>query len=127
MTCILTQRRPDEERYKLLDRAWELGATFWDTAAGYGDSEVLIGNWFMKHPERRQDIFLATKFGTKTKRKDDGTFKYVNDSSPENCRESFKESLNKLQVDFIDLFYIHRFDSVTPVEETMEALVELQK
>ncbi|KAI2466321.1 Aldo/keto reductase [Annulohypoxylon bovei var. microspora] len=52
----------DEERFKVPDRAWELGAAFWDTAAGYGDCELFIGRWFKLLPERRQDIF-ATKFG----------------------------------------------------------------
>jgi aryl-alcohol dehydrogenase-like predicted oxidoreductase len=55
--------RPDEERFKILDRAWELGATFWDTSQEHGDNEILIGKWLAKHRERRQDIFLATKFG----------------------------------------------------------------
>ncbi|KAH8775545.1 NADP-dependent oxidoreductase domain-containing protein [Diaporthe sp. PMI_573] len=54
---------PDEERFKILDRAWELGATFWDTSQEHGDNEILIGKWLAKHRERRQDIFLATKFG----------------------------------------------------------------
>ncbi|KAF7545228.1 hypothetical protein G7Z17_g9336 [Cylindrodendrum hubeiense] len=121
----LKDARPDEERYKVLDRAWELGATFWDTSAAYGDNEVLIGQWFKLHPERRQDIFLASKFGL------EGTFergklRMVMDSSPENCRKSCEQSLRNLGVAHVDLFYIHRFDAVTPVEKTMEALVELK-
>ncbi|KAH8678180.1 Aldo/keto reductase-like protein [Xylariales sp. PMI_506] len=118
----------DEERYKVLDRAWELGATFWDTAASYGDSEVLIGGWLKLHPERRQDIFLATKFGINVHvDPESGVFKMVYDSSPEKCRASCEQSLRNLGVDYIDLFYVHRFDSVTPVEKTMETLVQLKK
>ncbi|KAI1097472.1 Aldo/keto reductase-like protein [Jackrogersella minutella] len=116
----------DEERFKVLDRAWELGATFWDTAAGYGDCEVLIGKWFKLHPERRQDIFLATKFGLGLKMEDDKIQIYI-DSTPENCQAACEQSLHKLGTDYIDLFYVHRFDSVTPVEKTMEVLVALKK
>ncbi|KAI1373878.1 Aldo/keto reductase-like protein [Hypoxylon crocopeplum] len=115
----------DEERFKVLDRAWELGATFWDTAAGYGDSEVLIGKWFKLHPERRQDIFLATKFGLGWKI-DEGKVQIFIDSTPENCLAACEQSLRNLQTDHIDLFYVHRFDGVTPVEKTMEALVALK-
>ncbi|ROV94609.1 hypothetical protein VPNG_09222 [Cytospora leucostoma] len=117
---------PEEERLKILDRAWELGATFWDTAQAYGDSEVLIGKWLRRHPERRQDIFLATKFGISWTI-NDGKVKLFFDSSPENCRRAIEQSLQKLGVDYIDLFYVHRFDGKTPVEKTMEALVDLQR
>ncbi|KAI0517896.1 Aldo/keto reductase-like protein [Xylaria bambusicola] len=117
----------DEERFKVLDRAWEIGATFWDTAAGYGDNEVLLGKWFNLHPERRKDVFLSTKFGARVEWGEDGKANFVIDSSPENCRRSCEKSLQNLGVDVIDLFYVHRFDRVTPVEKTMEALVELKK
>lgn len=50
----------DETRFKFLDRAYELGATFWDTADVYGDSEELIGKWF-KRTGKREEIFLVTK------------------------------------------------------------------
>ncbi|KAK7425704.1 hypothetical protein QQZ08_007803 [Neonectria magnoliae] len=120
------QAPPDEDRLAVLDRAWELGATFWDSAAAYGDNEVLIGKWFALNPERRQDIFLATKFGLGWKI-EDGKFTASIDSSPENCRESCERSLRDLGVDCIDLFYVHRLDSVTPVEKIMGAFVELKK
>jgi hypothetical protein len=105
----------DEERLKLLDRAWELGCTSWDTADAYGDSEELIGKWFKLHPERRKDIFLATKFGLK------GGL----NSSPQNCREAVEQSLKALGVDFIDLYYLHRAKAEIPIEKTMEAMKEL--
>lgn len=117
---------PDEERLKVLDRAWELGATFWDTAQEYGDSEVLVGKWLAKHPERRQDIFLATKFGISWDFSD-GKINMFLDSSPENCRKVCGEALQKLGVDYLDIFYVHRFDGKTPVEKTMEALLDLKK
>lgn len=50
----------DEERFQVLDRAYELGETFWDSADMYGDSEELVGKWF-KRTGKRNDIFLATK------------------------------------------------------------------
>ncbi|KAI0411596.1 Aldo/keto reductase-like protein [Xylaria grammica] len=117
----------DAERFEVLDRAWEIGATFWDTAAGYGDNEALVGKWFKLHPERRRDVFIATKFGLRIDDSEVGKFAFAVDSSPENCRRSCEKSLQNLGVDSVDLFYVHRFDRVTPVEKTMEALVELKR
>ncbi|KAI1816027.1 Aldo/keto reductase [Poronia punctata] len=111
----------DEERLKLLDRAWELGCTNWDTADAYGDSEATIGKWFRLHPERRRDIFLATKFGLKP----DGKGFFEVDSSPEYCRKCCDDSLDRLGVDQIDLYYLHRADPKTPIEKTMGAMKEL--
>ncbi|KAK7224650.1 hypothetical protein V2G26_012653 [Clonostachys chloroleuca] len=78
----------DEQRLKLLDRAWELGCTSWDTADVYGDSEALIGKWFKLHPERRKDIFLATKFGLKEKSSGELTI----DSSPRIARNASRRA-----------------------------------
>ncbi|KAJ8129481.1 hypothetical protein O1611_g4152 [Lasiodiplodia mahajangana] len=117
----------DMERFKVLDRAWEIGATFWDTAAGYGDNEALIGKWLKQHPERRKDVFIATKFGFSAEVGEDGRTTLMANSSPENCRRSCEKSLRDLNVDSIDLFYVHRFDRVTPVEKTMEAMVALKR
>ncbi|KAI0458804.1 NADP-dependent oxidoreductase domain-containing protein [Xylaria acuta] len=117
----------DAERFGVLDRAWELGATFWDTAAGYGDSEALIGKWLKLHPERRQDIPIGTKFGFGAKVGKDGKISLAIDNSAENCRRSCEKTLQNLGVDSIDLFYVHRFDRITPVEKIMEALVELKR
>lgn len=122
----LTLRRNDEERFKVLDRAWELGATFWDTSCAYGDNEDLIGKWFTLHPERRRDIFLCTKFGLAWKDVDN-KIEFFLDTTPEACRAACGKSLQRLGVETIDLFYIHRFDKKTPVEKTMEALVELKR
>ncbi|KAB5578045.1 NADP-dependent oxidoreductase domain-containing protein [Coniochaeta sp. 2T2.1] len=111
----------DEERLNLLDRAWELGCTNWDTARSYGDSENVIGKWLKLHPERRADIFLATKFGFKIS--SDGV---AIDSSPETCREQVEESLGALRVEYIDLLYVHRADTKTPIEKTIEAMKQLK-
>ncbi|KAK4039403.1 Aldo/keto reductase [Parachaetomium inaequale] len=117
----------DEDRLKVLDRAWELGCTNWDSANMYGDSEDLLGKWFARHPERRADIFLATKFGLWPGVRDDGSRGLVVNSSPEYCREQCEKSLRRLGVDCIDLYYIHRVDGKTPIEKTMAELVKLKE
>ncbi|KAJ9157841.1 Aldo-keto reductase yakc [Pleurostoma richardsiae] len=114
--------RLEEERLAVLDRAWELGCRHWDTADIYGDSEDLVGRWFKLHPERRQDIFLATKFGLSFEAAGFGI-----NSSPEYCRQCCEKSLSRLGVDSIDLFYIHRVDGRTPIEKTMEVLIGLKR
>lgn len=110
-----------------MERAWELGATNWDTADAYGDNEDLIGKWFALHPERRADIFLATKFGLRGEIRNDGTFDIRIDSSPEYCREACERSLKRLGIETIDLYYIHRLDETTPIEKTIEEMVKLKK
>ncbi|KAJ2997264.1 hypothetical protein NUW58_g696 [Xylaria curta] len=112
---------PDEDRFKLLDRAWQLGCTNWDTADAYGDSEETIGKWLKLHPERRADIFLATKFGLRP----DESGGLTVDSSPEYCRQCVEGSLKRLGVDQIDLYYMHRANPNVPIEKTMHAMREL--
>ncbi|KAG8164171.1 hypothetical protein KVR01_006089 [Diaporthe batatas] len=118
---LLMFPRADEERFAVLDRAWELGCTFWDTSDLYGDSEVLIGKWFKLHPERRGDIFLATKFGIRVSADGLGI-----DSTPEYCRQACEQSLQKLGIDCIDLYYIHRLDEKTPIEKTIQEMIKLK-
>ncbi|KAK3317135.1 NADP-dependent oxidoreductase domain-containing protein [Cercophora scortea] len=117
----------DEERLALLDRAWELGYTNWDTASRYGDSEALIGKWFKLHPERRADIFLASKFGIKFSVTDKGEYIITADNSPEFFGQCLEGSLQKMGVDYIDLYYAHRLDPQVPVEKTMELLAKAKK
>ncbi|KAK7043898.1 Aldo-keto reductase str7 [Paramarasmius palmivorus] len=108
----------DEERLKVLDAAFAAGCTFWDTANVYGDSEDLIGKWFKANPEKRSKVFLATKFGlTMTGAKGD----------PEYVKEAAAQSLARLGVDYIDLYYQHRVDANTPIEKTVGAMAELVK
>ncbi|KAL4925527.1 NADP-dependent oxidoreductase domain-containing protein [Aspergillus undulatus] len=113
--------KPDSERLALLDKAYDIGETFWDTAMLYGDSEELIGRWLAANPDKRKDIFLATKFFF---RMVDG--ERVTDTSYENAKRCCNESLKRLGVPTIDLYYVHRLDPKTPIEETMKALVELK-
>ena len=114
---------PHEERFKVLDRAYELGQNFWDSADIYQDSEDLIGKWF-KRTGKRDEIFLATKFANKSI---SGGAKRMVDSSPEYCKEACNKSLQRLGIKIIDLYYCHRVDKETPIEKTMQAMVELKK
>ncbi|KAL4953669.1 NADP-dependent oxidoreductase domain-containing protein [Aspergillus filifer] len=108
----------EEQNFAILDRALELGATFWDTSDLYGDNEKLLGKWF-KRTGKRDEIFLASKFG------------YVKglqaDSSAAYCKEACAASLERLGVDCIDLYYMHTANPETPIEETMRALVKLKE
>ncbi|KAF7855396.1 hypothetical protein EAF04_010139 [Stromatinia cepivora] len=112
----------DEERFKVLDRAYELGQTNWDSADMYADSEDLLGKWF-KRTGKRDQIFLATKFANK--RGADGSFSI--DSSPGYVKAACAKSLQRLGVQTIDLYYCHRVDGKTPIEKTVEAMAELKR
>ncbi|KAF8312869.1 Aldo/keto reductase [Clavulina sp. PMI_390] len=111
----------DEERFEVLDRLWELGQTNWDTAHMYGDAEELIGKWLAKHPERRPEIFLATKFGVQL------VPHTAIRGDPEFVKEQLATSLKRLQTDYIDLYYQHRPDPKTPIEVTVKVLAEFIK
>ncbi|RDW91536.1 hypothetical protein BP5796_02701 [Coleophoma crateriformis] len=115
----------DEERFKVLDRAFELGEKFWDTADMYQDSEDLIGKWF-KRTGKRDEIFLATKFANIVK-EENGEMRFGTDSSPAYVKEACAKSLKRLGIDTIDLYYMHRTDGKTPIEKTVEAMVELKR
>ncbi|KAF2100392.1 putative aldo-keto reductase [Rhizodiscina lignyota] len=114
---------PDDQRFALLDKIYEAGELFWDSSDSYGDSEVLIGRWFAQHPERRKDIFLCTKFGQRFQ--PDGS--RAVDSSPAWVRQACENSLKKMGVDTIDLWYSHRQDKKTPIEQTVRAMDEMRK
>ncbi|MCJ1373879.1 hypothetical protein MMC20_005109 [Loxospora ochrophaea] len=109
----------DEERFKVLDRAYELGCTHWDSAALYGDSEVLLGKWF-KRTGKRNEIFLVTKFGNH--HLPNGGREIRND--PEYIRKAVAESLERFQTDYIDLLYCHRFNGKVPVETVVGTMKE---
>ncbi|MHB1172896.1 MAG: aldo/keto reductase [Lacisediminihabitans sp.] len=104
-----------------LHRALDLGVTFFDTAEMYGPytNEELLGRAFSG---RRDQVVIATKFGTILHR-GDGTRGL--DGSAENVRLSVEGSLKRLRTDYIDLYYQHRMDPNTPIEETVGALAEL--
>ena len=109
------------ESLATIRRAIELGVTLLDTADMYGPftNERLVGKAI---EGRRDEVVLATKFGNV--RGEDGSFQGV-DGRPEYVREACDASLQRLGVDHIDLYYQHRVDSDTPIEETVGAMKEL--
>lgn len=112
-----------EEKLAFLDHAHAVGQRFWDTADLYRDSEDIVGEWF-KRSGRRNDIFLATKFAVQ---RDTETGNMTVRSDPDYVRIACEKSLKRLGVSTIDLYYCHRVDGITPVEKTIEAMVELKK
>ena len=105
----------------LLNRALDLGHDHLDTARlyGLGRNETLIGK-ALKH--RRQEFFLASKCGIII----DGPKRRI-DCRPETIRDAVETSLTQLQTDFIDLYYLHRRDFETPIEDSVGALADLIK
>ena len=113
--------RDDAEATATIHRALELGITFFDTADMYGGgrNEELLGSAIRG---RRDQVVIATKFGNV--RNPDGTFKGVN-GKPEYVRQCCEASLRRLGVDVIDLYYQHRVDPETPIEDTVGAMSAL--
>ncbi|KKK01324.1 aldo/keto reductase [Micromonospora sp. HK10] len=119
MSALYGPRPDDEQSLSTIHRALDLGINLIDTSASYGDghNEQLIAKAIRG---RRSEVFLCTKFGI---RRDGGPMRV--DSSPEWARKSCDESLERLRVDHIDLFYLHRRNPDVPVEDTIGAMAEL--
>jgi aryl-alcohol dehydrogenase-like predicted oxidoreductase len=113
--------RDDVEATATIHRALDMGITLFDTADMYGGgrNEELLGRAIRG---RRNQVVIATKFGNV--RNPDGTFKGVN-GKPEYVRQCCEASLRRLGVDVIDLYYQHRVDPETPIEETVGAMSAL--
>ncbi len=110
------------ESVRTLDRALDLGVTFFDTADiyGRGHNEELIGPFIRAN---RDQVTIATKFGL-VRKDDDPRYRGI-DNSPTYLRAAVEASLRRLGIDVIDLYYAHRIDPATPVEETVGAMAEL--
>jgi aryl-alcohol dehydrogenase-like predicted oxidoreductase len=112
----------DAESIKLIQHALDAGLNFLDTADIYGPhtNEVLVGKAIKG---RRDEVFLATKFGI-VRDPDDPSKRGVS-GRPDYVRAACDASLKRLSVDYIDLYYQHRIDRATPIEDTMGALADL--
>lgn len=119
----------EEKSFEILEAYFEAGFNFIDTADMYsywvdggpgGQSETIIGKW-MKARGNRDKIIIATKAGGPTGVKNEI------DASRKHLMESVDKSLERLQTDYIDLYYLHYDDEKTPVAETLEAFAEMVK
>jgi len=113
----------EAENLRVLDRAVDIGCTFWDTSDMYGPftNEILLSKSLTG---RRDQITLATKFGIS--RGEDGSWQGIKGNA-DYVKASCDASLLRLGTDYIDLYYQHRVDPETPIEETVGAMAELVK
>ena len=114
--------RDEEESIATLNRALELGLTFFDTADVYGPhtNEELVGRILKPH---REKVVIATKFGIL---RDPVKQQFLGiNGKPDYVKKACEGSLRRLQIDCIDLYYQHRVDPDTPIEETVGAMAEL--
>ncbi|WP_374514268.1 aldo/keto reductase [Brevundimonas sp.] len=121
MAAFYGQAADEAQATAVIHRALDLGVTFFDTAEMYGPhtNEIQVGRALA---DRRGRAFVATKFGIgynadRTKLSVDG--------SPANVRRAIEGSLKRLGMDHVDLYYLHRVDPDTPIEETVGAMGEL--
>jgi aryl-alcohol dehydrogenase-like predicted oxidoreductase len=118
-------KRDDQGSLRTLHRALELGVNFFDTADmyGFGDNEILLSKFIAE--AGRDRVVVATKFAI-IRDRNDPTLRGIS-GKPEYVRKACEESLKRLKVDTIDLYYQHRVDPTTPIEETVGAMAELVK
>lgn len=112
------------EAARLLLRALDLGVTHFDTAAlyGFGANEMLVGQVLAPY---RQRVTLASKCGMQGVAGPDGSKRRVIDGRPETLRQTCEDALRRLRTDVIDLYYLHRWDSNVPIEDSVGALAGL--
>ena len=114
----------DSQSIRVLHHAIDIGVTFWDTAETYGPftNEELIGRALKG--KRREDVTIATKFAWKFGPNNE---QIGLDSSPRQIKQSIEGSLRRLGTSYIDLYYQHRLDPNTPIEDTVRAMADLVK
>ena len=116
----------EDESVRTIQRAPELGINFLDTAQLYGPltNEQLVGRAIKGH---RDEYVIATKFSLRMDKATAGDMSTVGpaDGSAEHVRDSIEGSLRRLGTDYIDLYFQHRVDPKTPIEETVGAMAEL--
>lgn len=113
-----------EEMVKLIRRAVEMGCNFFDTAVIYGEAnEVLLGKALEIY--NREDVIIATKFGIYGQKMVDGKPENDLNSKPDSIREQIEGSLERLGVDYIDLYYQHRVDPEVEPEAVASVMKEL--
>lgn len=123
MAAFYGQPSDETQATAVIHRALDLGVTFLDTAEMYGPhtNEIQIGKALA---DRRDKAFVATKFGIGFNAERTGL---TIDGSPANVRRAIEGSLKRLGMDHVDLYYLHRVDANTPIEETVGAMGELVK
>ncbi|XP_062084494.1 perakine reductase-like [Humulus lupulus] len=122
LTGVYNAPVPEEVGISIIKYAFSKGITFFDTSDIYGEknaNEVLVGKALKELP--RDKVQLATKFGIVEIRAD----KIEVNGSPEHVRACCEASLKRLNVDYIDLYYVHRVDTTIPIEDTMGELKKL--
>jgi len=112
----------DDQSLRVIGRALDLGVTFFDTSDMYGPhtNEILVGRALKRASD---DVVLATKFGV-VRDPDDPSRRGI-DGSPAYVRRSIEGSLRRLGRDHVDLYYLHRVDPATAIEDTVGAMAEL--
>jgi aryl-alcohol dehydrogenase-like predicted oxidoreductase len=113
-----------EQGERVLLSALDAGVTLFDTASlyGFGANETLVGRVMKPH---RNKFILASKCGMQGVDRGDGKLIRVIDGRPATIRKTCEDSLRRLQTDFIDLYYLHRWDKSVPIEDSVGALSEL--
>ena len=123
----------EEDSFKMMDRALELGINFFDTADVYGrggeqgDTEIILGNWFALGDGRRDAVVLATKVYNPVKREENRREPNTDERSLSayKIRKHCEGSLKRLQTDHIDLYQMHHIDHACPWDETWQAFDSL--
>jgi len=115
----------EKEALKVLFSSFEIGYRHYDTADMYGSghNELLLGNFLHEMKAKRSDMLISTKTGIV--RDPNNKFAISLNGKKSYIKKSCEDSLRRLRTDYIDLYYLHRVDPKTPVEESMDALKEL--